>query len=241
VPPRTPMMVRTDERFGGGPGNPFARFTAELRKAFAEEATPDDLRKVARALLDKAQGGDVAAARVVLGYTLGKPMEGVDPDRHDEMECQQWCNETVNREQANAVIRGMGANMFCQFLRGVVPILSQMNWQILADGLALPPDTEEEEAEGAQEPVQSPAKGEEPRRNPGASQEKAKETAADVGQASREAARQARDLLGEGQSLPIRPIADDKRPTDNGRAANPGKAGRDRESGPGQGETPPPR
>ena len=91
-----------------GAGNPHARYAAELRKAFAEEVKPEDLRKVARAILERAQAGDTAAARLVLSYTLGKPMEGVDPDRVDELECEQWMNEAVSGEQAQAVIQGMG-------------------------------------------------------------------------------------------------------------------------------------
>src|SRR5215471_10232735 len=77
----------------GGPGNPHARYAAELRKAFAEEVKPEDLRKLARALVEKAQAGDCAAARLVLSYSLGKPLEGADTDRLDELECKQWLAE----------------------------------------------------------------------------------------------------------------------------------------------------
>src|SRR6516162_3209900 len=74
----------------GGPGNPYARYTAAMRKAFADEATGDDLRQIARAMIDKARQGDVAAAKLVCSYTMGKPLEGAHPDRLDADEWQNW-------------------------------------------------------------------------------------------------------------------------------------------------------
>jgi hypothetical protein len=68
----------------GGPGNPFARRTAELRREFLAEASGEDLRAVCRALLERAKGGDVAAAKLALGYLVGKPEKAVDPDTLDE-------------------------------------------------------------------------------------------------------------------------------------------------------------
>src|ERR1700712_4908718 len=67
----------------GGPGNPFARRTAELRSLFQEEMSNDDLRGIARALIERAKKGDVAAAKVTLQYALGKPAAAVEPDRVD--------------------------------------------------------------------------------------------------------------------------------------------------------------
>jgi hypothetical protein len=204
----------------GGPGNPHARYAAELRKAFAEEVKAEDLRKVARAMLQGAQEGDTAAARLVLAYTLGKPMGGVDPDRVDELECKQWMNEAVTGEQAQAVIQGMGATLFSQFLRGAVPILSQIHCKTLTDALTAPPATgaqEEEGAEGDEGEEERPARrqGKQPKQAGGA------EKAADPLEAHREAVKRVPDELGLGRLVPIRPVADGKRPSGNSRAANP--------------------
>ncbi len=219
----------------GGPGNPFARFTAQMRKAFAEEATADDLRAVARSLLDKAKEGDVSAAKLVLSYTLGKPLEGVDPDRLDELECTQWRRENVTSAQAAELMSGMGATMLCQLLRGVIPILSQVNWQTLADGLHAAV-----EADKQQRAEEEKAAAAESEKEPAESQVEVAEPS-ELGQENREAVRQARERLGEGQILPIRPVADDKRTSGNGRAANPPTPERDRGNGPGQTGPPPPR
>src|SRR5688572_25683113 len=67
----------------GGPGNPFGRRVAELKKAALEAVDEEDLRVVMTMLKQKAQGGDVAAAKLLLQYTLGRPTESPDPDRVD--------------------------------------------------------------------------------------------------------------------------------------------------------------
>jgi hypothetical protein len=80
----------------GGPGNPFARRTAAARKAFCEAVSHQDLVEIARALKDRARGGDVAAARLVLAYVVGKPADVVEPDTLDLQEFQQY-EEQVRR------------------------------------------------------------------------------------------------------------------------------------------------
>jgi hypothetical protein len=84
----------------GGPGNPFARKIAAMRRAFFDAVTEEDLATIAQAMIEKAKAGDVAAARLVVQYTLGRPAEAVDPDRLDEMEWQQWQRELVEAESA---------------------------------------------------------------------------------------------------------------------------------------------
>ena len=66
-----------------GRGNPFARRQAEMRRAFQDAVTPEDVRALAAALWAKARGGDVAAAQLALSYLLGKPGPAPDPDRLD--------------------------------------------------------------------------------------------------------------------------------------------------------------
>jgi hypothetical protein len=65
----------------GGSGNPFARRVADLRRALLDAVTPEDLQTLTRQLIAMAQAGDMAAARLVLAYTLGKPAAAVDPDK----------------------------------------------------------------------------------------------------------------------------------------------------------------
>ena len=52
----------------GGPGNPFARQVAQLRKAALEAVSADDVRDIINALKEKAKSGDVAA-KLLLSYS----------------------------------------------------------------------------------------------------------------------------------------------------------------------------
>src|SRR5690348_3509828 len=67
----------------GGPGNPFNRRTAAARQAFCAAVSDEDLAAIARALTAKARAGDVAAAKVLLAYLIGKPGPAVEPDTLD--------------------------------------------------------------------------------------------------------------------------------------------------------------
>jgi hypothetical protein len=51
-------------------GNPFARRMARLRSLFLDAVSDDDLRDVARKLVEQAKGGDTAAAKVLLAYVI---------------------------------------------------------------------------------------------------------------------------------------------------------------------------
>jgi hypothetical protein len=53
--------------------NPFARHVAALRCALLAALTPQDLEAVAQGLLRQAREGNVAAARLLLSYRLGRP------------------------------------------------------------------------------------------------------------------------------------------------------------------------
>jgi hypothetical protein len=71
----------------GGPGNPFARQVAALRRVLLEAVSANDLRDIVNALVTQARCGHVAAAKIVLEYTLGKPAKTVEPDRLD---IEEW-------------------------------------------------------------------------------------------------------------------------------------------------------
>jgi hypothetical protein len=109
----------------GGPGNPFARQVAAMRQEFLKAVTSEDMAEIARAMIAKAKEGDVAAAKIVLQYTLGRPAEAVDPDRLDEGEWQQWQREVVHTSGAHAVFEGCSAETVCAVARAVVPLLQE--------------------------------------------------------------------------------------------------------------------
>ena len=58
---------------GNRKGNTLQRKQAALRRALMSAVSPDDVRSLTHAMLKAAKGGDVAAARLLAEYCLGKP------------------------------------------------------------------------------------------------------------------------------------------------------------------------
>lgn len=83
----------------GGPGNPFARRVGRLRSLLVNLVTEEDLRAVAHKLVEQARNGNLAAARLLLVYLIGRPGEAVDPDRLD---LEEWrlCQESPTIPEA---------------------------------------------------------------------------------------------------------------------------------------------
>jgi hypothetical protein len=95
--------------------DPFSPFDA---------VTEEDLAAIAQAMIEKAKQGDVAAARLVAQYTMGRPAEAVDPDRLDEMEWQQWQRELVEAESA-PVFTSLNVQSANTFARAFVPFAQE--------------------------------------------------------------------------------------------------------------------
>jgi hypothetical protein len=74
----------------GGPGNPFIRRVAALRRALLEVVSEQDVQDVAVQLVLLSRAGDVAAMKLLLAYAIGKPTEAVDPDSLDLKEWQLY-------------------------------------------------------------------------------------------------------------------------------------------------------
>jgi hypothetical protein len=163
----------------GGPGNPFARQVAAMRLEFLKAVTSEDIAEIARAMVAKAKEGDVAAAKVVLQYTLGRPAGAVDPDRLDEGEWQQWQREVVHTSEADAVFEACAAETICKIARIFVPLMQQK----MLDGMAATVQEREaarqrREAAGKQRETASQARGGERAGETAESQEKAAPMAA---------------------------------------------------------------
>jgi hypothetical protein len=77
------------ERGKFGPGNQFARGNANARKmaalrgALLEAATAERMVALGEKLFELAMAGDLAAAKLLLAYAVGKTPGAVDPDRLD--------------------------------------------------------------------------------------------------------------------------------------------------------------
>lgn len=69
-----------------GPGNPAGKRVEQLRHALLSAVTTDDIVAIVRSLVKSARAGDVYAARLLLSYTLGRPLEADVLDRVAELE-----------------------------------------------------------------------------------------------------------------------------------------------------------
>jgi hypothetical protein len=122
----------------GGPGNPFARRVAALRKVLLETVTDDELRIVAGQLMVKAKFGDLAAIKLLFQYVFGKPAATVDPDALDLEEVDLYRRAPVHGEVNDVLTARMPAELAAGLLRQVVPYVGQEHASLMAEAIANP-------------------------------------------------------------------------------------------------------
>ena len=96
-------------------------------------------------LLFKAKSGDLAAAKLLLGYVIGKPGPAVDPDGLDRAEAERWAEDTVPAETVAAITHEMPAEVAALVGRFAVPCRAETLRQHLK-GLMLGQDAADKEA-----------------------------------------------------------------------------------------------
>jgi hypothetical protein len=109
----------------GGPGNPFARRVAQLRTALLDIIRPEDIAAIMKALIERACQGDVAAAKVVLAYGLGKPAPAVNPDRLDVEEWQHFKQTTGMIKDTPGMVLAPAPELPLQLVRALRPIMAE--------------------------------------------------------------------------------------------------------------------
>jgi hypothetical protein len=122
----------------GGPGNPFARRVAELRKVLLGTVTDDELRIVAGQLMVKAKFGDLAAIKLLFQYVLGKPAATVDPDALDVQEVELFRRAPVHGEVNDVLTARMPAELAAGLLRQVVPYVGQEHANLMFEAITNP-------------------------------------------------------------------------------------------------------
>jgi hypothetical protein len=140
----------------GGPGCPFNRRVAALRKLLVECVSDDDLTAIVDRLVAQAKEGDMAAIKLVLAYSIGKPTTAVDPDRVDVDEFKLYCEETLDTDTATLPLKGVPAGVACEMVGAALPGLSDHIAQELGEALAAEQDEDDEEDDD-DEPVAQPS------------------------------------------------------------------------------------
>jgi hypothetical protein len=97
----------------GGPGNPFARKVAALRKTLLESVSDQDLKDMIEVLKLKARQGNLTALKLVFQYCIGKPTAAPDPDRMDIDEWQRLQQMRVSQEQFKETEESIPACLAC--------------------------------------------------------------------------------------------------------------------------------
>ncbi len=103
----------------GGPGNPFARQVAELRKAFVTTVTPNDMQRICQRLITQAVLGDTPSIKILLGYVLGKFPEPAHPDAVDHDEIRLHVRNLAMDELHRVAKVHMPPRVSLAFLRGM--------------------------------------------------------------------------------------------------------------------------
>jgi hypothetical protein len=109
-----------------GPGNPFARRTAAFRKAIAEAVTEEMIAAVVAKLAELALAGDVAAIKLFLAYTVGKPLPAVNPDTLDIEELRQYEQELLPGATLGSIMTSPSPEVFLETARIMRPQLSEV-------------------------------------------------------------------------------------------------------------------
>jgi hypothetical protein len=96
-----------------------------MRKVFSEAISEEDLIEVAKAMTQKAKEGDVAAARLVLSYVVGKPLDAVEPDTLNLEELKHYEEETKHFKALPAVAAAPDLKMVCTIARSTRPSIAE--------------------------------------------------------------------------------------------------------------------
>jgi hypothetical protein len=119
----------------GGPGNPYYRRQAQLKRLMLEAVTDADVLSVLRVLLELARSGDLAAIKLYLQYTVGQPSKEVDPDRAD---LHEWLlhQQTPRLPQVGELMaQGIETGEANRVARDVVPIVGACHLQTISQHL----------------------------------------------------------------------------------------------------------
>jgi hypothetical protein len=104
----------------GGPGNPFARKVAALRKTLLDCVSEQDLKDMVEAVKLKARQGDMAAIKLLWQYCVGKADFPKDPDRMDADEWQRLRQMRVSEHEYCATVEDVSACLACH--------LAEVDW-----------------------------------------------------------------------------------------------------------------
>jgi hypothetical protein len=139
----------------GGPGNPHARHCARMLALLRASISDEEMVSIIRMLVEKAQGGDVSAAKLIMSYKLGKPGPAPNPDEIDRNEWEHFQRDTIKLDEVQQVLGSLPARVWNDIARAALPVIGQARREQLACQLVEnTPDTRKltEESDVASKP-----------------------------------------------------------------------------------------
>jgi hypothetical protein len=90
------------------PGNPFVHLRAARYQAFLDAVSVEEIHIIADKLLAMAKQGNLAAAKLVFLYAIGKPMPA---DQLDNLDTQPWEHPKSTAHQIMELARAMAPGL----------------------------------------------------------------------------------------------------------------------------------
>ncbi len=109
----------------GGPGNPFARRLAMLRRTLLSQVSEDDIQNAAKRLTEEARKGDLAAIKLLFAYVIGRPIDAVDPDSVDHQELDLYRQGQARTADILGILGNLPPDMACHIVRQVLPYAAE--------------------------------------------------------------------------------------------------------------------
>jgi hypothetical protein len=117
----------------GGPGNPFARRVAQLRKVMLECVTDKEMEVIVCELVVQAKMGNLAAIKLLFQYVLGKPAAVVNPDTVDQQEVELFGREPLFAHFCELLQTRMPSGNAAHLLRNLLPGVGQKQANIMLE------------------------------------------------------------------------------------------------------------
>ncbi len=140
APEKTPPKERDAQgRFAagnsGGPGNPHARHCARMLEIFRNAVSKEALNRIVCKLIEKAEAGDTSAAKILVSYSIGKPLPAPHPDSIDRDEWDHYQEDSMNQRELALVMNGLPTHVGNEIVRVALPIMTDVRTRDLAANL----------------------------------------------------------------------------------------------------------
>ena len=122
----------------GGPGNPYGRRVAELRKIMLECVTDSEMRIIVGELVVQAKCGKLAAIKLLFQYILGKPVQAPNPDAVDVDEIDLYRRAPRLEDVGEVVNHKVGAQAAVELFNALVPVTGEVHVQTFRKVLSDP-------------------------------------------------------------------------------------------------------